>query len=374
MSTVSTSVPVDVRNEKRLYFGENSLLLRAFHLPRSALNNMVNVFQVTEGRTSLVAQAYGYSTWILSKIWRVASWRAMKNKEFSKDKGMDESKEEMASNEDAIFCDYLASNFTLSCLRNMYLHLLERNFLGVTRESLELLRYERKVLQNLQDLELVKALKRIFGIQSSDEEENTSELKPSNLSFTNMKNIVWTATNMAWTSLYNRLSYFIPKWAVMNFSKKDDPTTEKSVPSSKFESNSKEITPNSKSTSNMVSLSAGSLLLCESNLLTQVLSDSGTYALESTHNLLKESLLLFVPMEILESTVALLKNPASLVSTPPLSALWELYNYVSIWGLDIFDECYNQPDVEYAVIDDDDFHFIVNVPRMRRPILFIGIR
>lgn len=158
------------------------------------------------------------------------------------------------------------------------------------------------------------------------------------------------------------------------FNLQDDPTPEACMSKSKLVEN-KEITPTcSDSTSNIESLSAGSLLLCESTLLTQVLSDSGTYALTSTHDLLKESLLLFVPMEILENTVALLKNPASLVTTPPLPALWELYNYVSIWGLDIFDECYNQPDVEYAVVDDDDFHFIVNVPRMRRPILFIGIR
>lgn len=218
MSTVPTSVPAYVRTKTRPYFDENSLVLRVFQLPRSVLN-MVNVFQVTEGRTSLVAQAYGYSTWILSKIWRVASWRVLKNKELLKDKGMDESKSEMASNENAIFGD-LASNFTFSCLRNIYLHLLDRNLLGITRESLELLRYERKVLQNLQDLEVVKALKGLFGCQTSDEGENKSELKASDLSFTTMKNLVWTATTMAWTTLYNRISYYIPILAVKNSPKK----------------------------------------------------------------------------------------------------------------------------------------------------------
>ena len=58
----------------------------------------------------------------------------------------------------------------------------------------------------------------------------------------------------------------------------------------------------------------------------------------------------------------------------PMSVFWELFDYVSIWGLDVVDEMYNQPEINYAIIDDDDFHFVVNVPKMRRPILFIGIR
>lgn len=215
MSTVSGSVPAYVRTKSRPYFDENSLVIRAFQLPRSFLN-MVNVFQVTEGRTSLKAQAYGYTTWILSKIWRAVSWRFLKNKELSKDKGTDEAKPTISLNKDAIFGDYLASNFTFSCVRNIYLHLLDRNILDISRESLELLRYEKKVLQDLQDLEVVKALKGLFGIQSS-EGENTSELQEASaLSFISMKNRLWTATTLAWKALYDRISYYIPLLAARN--------------------------------------------------------------------------------------------------------------------------------------------------------------
>lgn len=120
--------------------------------------------------------------------------------------------------------------------------------------------------------------------------------------------------------------------------------------------------------------SAGSLLMCETGLLPNVISDSGTYALSTTHDLLKEAVLLFVPMEILENTAELLKNPTLAISMSPMSAFWQLFNYVSIWGLDIMDEFCNQQEVNYAIIDDDDFHFVVNVPKLRRPIMFIGIR
>jgi hypothetical protein len=160
------------------------------------------------------------------------------------------------------------------------------------------------------------------------------------------------------------------------FFHQDDSGLQTCTTNSKLAKDDKEISQNcsTKPTSDEASLSAGSLLICESNILTQVITDSGTYAITSTHDLLKESLLLFIPMEILENTTELLKNPTCLVSTSHLSVFWELYNYVSIWGLDILDECCSQPDIEYAIIDDDDFHFVVNVPKMRRPILFIGIR
>jgi len=94
----------------------------------------------------------------------------------------------------------------------------------------------------------------------------------------------------------------------------------------------------------------------------------------TTQDLLREAVLLFVPMALLENTTELLKNPSLSMTLSPMSVFWELFDYVSIWGLDVVDEMYNQPEINYAIIDDDDFHFVVNVPKMRRPILFIGIR
>ena len=192
MSAALYGVPLYVRSKIQPFVGENSLLSRAFNIPRS----FVNMLFVIPLKNSLALKAYGYTTWMWSKLWRID--------DFNTRGSLRESEVEVGAEEQVALRDWPTGNLS-SSIKRLYFYFLEHNFLGITKDSLELLRYDSKVLQGLHDFELPDALKSLFGVLPNEDVICKTDF---NGGFPeDVKELFCSASLFVWRALLNRVVY-----------------------------------------------------------------------------------------------------------------------------------------------------------------------
>lgn len=157
MAATLSVVPLYIKSKLEVLVSENSLS-RALYIPRS----FVNMLCPSSSNFFFTSTNNGYTAWIFAKIWAKGNWQVLTTKSAKEENENQEGKDVV------LLRDSETQKKSASAITKLYLYILENNFLGITRESLELLRYESKVLQGLQDFEIVTVIKSLFGWEPNE--------------------------------------------------------------------------------------------------------------------------------------------------------------------------------------------------------------
>lgn len=206
MAATLSVVPLYVKSKLELFVGENSLLSRAFHIPRS----FVNMVCLIPSKILSTSKDNSYTSWIFAKLRPKGNWFVFSTKSVLEKEEHEERREDV----DNPLRDGAEQKMSSFAITRLYYYILENNFLGITRESLELLRYESKVLEGLQDFEILTALKTLFGCMPSDNENTDIDVLKTKSS--GLKDIILKTSLLSWRGLLGRLfrtpfvSWFFP--------------------------------------------------------------------------------------------------------------------------------------------------------------------
>ncbi|XP_032242061.2 uncharacterized protein LOC116620368 isoform X2 [Nematostella vectensis] len=299
----------------------------------------VDLLKDTNGRHILLGAAADLN--LRLRVWNTA-FASSKDDKASADLAV----QRIQNNSECVYFDF--DPFWLNWLvKGTYTQICTKDFLGVTKHSLGVLRTQSQHLQGLQDWEIVKQLKFILHGQ---QEENTKFL---GCILQLLSDQMWATARCLWLSACDRIG---------NSSK----TTMSAANPPRESLSPVEAIP--------TSTSVCTLFMCEVGNLPQLVTDASEYAVTTTSDMINNAVLLFVPLELLEETTQLLKSAVSVSSVATGDILWQLVDYVTTWRLDVAEDLNNLQEIDYVAVNDEDFHFVVNMPNLKRPILFIGVR
>lgn len=207
MAATLSVVPLYVKSKLEFLVSENSLLSRALHIPRS----FVNMLCPSSSKFFVMSTSNSYTAWIFSKIWPKGKWSEFTKKSVEEDEGNQDGKD------DVDVRDSDTQKKSTSVITRLYMYILENNFLGITRESLELLRYESKLLQGLQDFEIVTVIKSLFGCEPNESETDCIEIsKASPSKYFTSKSSLFSWRGLIGTLLQNPIVSWILPFKMVN--------------------------------------------------------------------------------------------------------------------------------------------------------------